>query len=172
MTDLGLSTQSASLIAGFAGAMSIVGAILFGFLAERFPIRYVFFACYLVLAMGILTLLAANRAGTAFLYPYVPLFGISLGASYTVYPLIVADLFGIRALGAIFGLLGTAYVIGGALGPTVAGYIFDLSGNYEIVLLLSLALSLLGGALILFVGHPLRFAASKEGKGEGRAVAW
>lgn len=164
MTDLGLSTQSASFFAGFAGGMSIVGGIAFGFLAERYSIRYVFLACYLVLAMAILTLLASNRADVAFLYLYVPLFGIALGGSYTVYPLLVADLFGIRALGAIFGLLGIAYMIGAALGPTVAGYLFDLSGSYEIVFILSLALTLIGSALILLVGHPGGSASSKGGK--------
>ena len=45
-------------------------------------------------------------------------------------PTLSGSLFGTRSIGSIFGALNTAYTIGAAIGPLLAGYIFDVTDSY------------------------------------------
>jgi len=72
--------------------------------------------------------------------------------------LLAGELFGVRALGEIFGLLGLAATIGGAIGGTGAGVLFDRAGSYDDVFAICVGLSWLGAILILFVRPTPRVA--------------
>jgi sugar phosphate permease len=133
LTDIGLSTESAALAAGAVGGMSILGRIGFGVLAERFPIRRLYSACYGMYGVGIALLWATASVGTVSLVPYAACFGIATGGSWALSALLAGELFGVRALGEIFGLLGLAATIGGAVGGTGAGLLFDRTGSYDAV---------------------------------------
>ena len=156
LTDLGYSTESAALAAGAVGGMSIIGRLGFGLLSERLPIRPIYASRYVIMAAGIAALWMTDTYGSAALVVYASCFGIAAGGSFALSALLVADLFGVRALGEIFGLLGLAATIGGAAGGMGAGLLFDATGNYTIVFALSLALCLLGAVLMLLVKTPPR----------------
>jgi MFS family permease len=61
----------------------------------------------------------------------------------------VAELFGIRSHGLLFGIVICLSSIGGALGPIVTGRIFDTTSSYKIAFLLLLVLATI--ALVLAV---------------------
>ena len=151
LTDIGLPTESAALAAGAVGGMSILGRIGFGVLAERFPIRRLYCACYGMSGVGIALLWTTASIGPLSLVPYAACFGIATGGSWALAALLVGNLFGDRALGEIFGLLGLAATIGGAVGGTGAGLLFDQTGSYDAVFTVCIALSWIGATLILFV---------------------
>ena len=46
-------------------------------------------------------------------------------------PRLTASIFGVKYMGAIYGSLSVADGIGFAIGPVLAGYLFDLSGSYN-----------------------------------------
>ncbi len=58
-----------------------------------------------------------------------------------------ADLFGLRSHGAIIGVVAFSGTIGGAIGPVLAGRIFDITGSYQMAFLISAAIALLGAVL-------------------------
>lgn len=151
LTDVGFSTESASLAAGAVGGVSILGRIGVGVLSERFQIRRLYSACYLTCGVGIALLWATPTVGSKSLVLYVVCFGIATGGSFALTALLVGDLFGVRALGEIFGLLGLVATIGGAIGVTGAGLLFDRAGSYDAVFAVCIALSWLGAVIILFV---------------------
>jgi MFS family permease len=156
LTDLGFSTQSASLAAGAVGGMSILGRVGLGFLSERHPIRLIYALCYVMVGVGIGALWATASCGSLAVIAYVAFFGVGLGGSFALSALLVGELFGVRALGEIFGLLGLAATIGGAVGGTGAGLLFDRAGSYDSVFALALILCLVGMVLILSVKAPAR----------------
>jgi len=151
LTDAGLPTESAALAAGAVGGMSILGRIGFGVLSERFRIQRLYAVCYLMCGVGIALLWATPSVGSASLVAYVACFGIATGGSFALTALLVGDLFGIRAMGEIFGVLGLIATIGGAIGVTGAGLLFDRAGSYDVVFAICVALSWLGAVLIVLV---------------------
>ena len=44
--------------------------------------------------------------------------------------ILVGDIFGMRSLGAIMGMIGVGFNLGAAIGPATGGFIFHMSGNY------------------------------------------
>jgi MFS family permease len=81
------------------------------------------------------------------LYLFAVVYGLGYGGFAAVCSPLVADFFGLKALGAIFGLANMASSIGGALGPLTAGRIFDISGSYHWAFILCAALAI--AALIM-----------------------
>lgn len=53
-----------------------------------------------------------------------------------MYTPITSEFFGLAYLGSILGAMATTFGIGGAVGPMVAGYVFDLTGSYVAAFLL------------------------------------
>jgi hypothetical protein len=59
-------------------------------------------------------------------------YGFGFAGSDTVFVRVIPDVFGLRALGAIMGLLALGWRCGAALGPTVTGFLYDVSGSYAV----------------------------------------
>ena len=64
------------------------------------------------------------------LYAFALAFGFTFGGSSTLITIFVGDIFGMRSLGAIMGILTAGFALGAAIGPATGGYIFDVSGSY------------------------------------------
>ena len=70
------------------------------------------------------------------LYLFAAVYGFSHGGFFTVLSPLVADLFGLSSHGAIFGSVFFSGQIGGAVGPLLAGRIFDVTGSYQLAFLI------------------------------------
>ena len=84
--------------------------------------------------------------------------GFSFGTLFSVSAPLVADCFGLKHFGAIFGLTFTAYgFIAGPLGPALSGFLLDATGdNFDPVFLYLGIFCLLAGFFIRFVVRPRR----------------
>ena len=82
------------------------------------------------------------------LYLFAIIFGFSYGGLMTLQSPMVADLFGLHAHGVILGAVVFSTTIGGAIGPLLAGYIFDITSSYHLAFLVYVALSVVSLALI------------------------
>ncbi len=74
------------------------------------------------------------------------LLGLSNGSLYTSYPVIVAKVFGLKNFGINYGMIFTSIGIVGSLGPLVAAFFSDLTGNYNPAFILGIL-----AALICFI---------------------
>lgn len=79
----------------------------------------------------------------------VAIAGICYGAILSVFPVLTADYFGTKHLGANYGLMFLAWGIGGVLGPQIAGSVFDATGSYQKAYWLAVAL-LIAASLVTF----------------------
>ncbi len=129
-TDMGTSARTASLALGVIGGLSIVGRFGFGYAADRFGVRRVYTTCYVIEAVAVSILLTTPWFGTDALFGYVVVYGLTVGGGFVLAPLIVSECFGVKAMGTIFGFLAIAAVVGGAIGPLLAGAVFDTLGTY------------------------------------------
>ncbi len=141
-----------SLVLGF----SIGGRVLIGWMADRFPKKYVMLLTYFLVAAGIpLLLLASNRF---LLCLSAAIFGVGLGGDYMIIPLMTAEIFGIEILGRLLGVILTAGGVAEALAPWVVGRMRDVTGSYSRACLLLVGLALLGATAVLALPKQRRVA--------------
>ena len=142
LVDLGYSLPLASLIFGVLGLMRAGGGLIWGPLSDRIGRA----ACVVVicsislvgLALLWLTSLVPAEAVAlriALLSGYLLTYGIGYNGMSPVYASTVSDKFAGRNLGTILGLLDLGFGLGSALGPWLAGWVFDRYGSYDAVIL-------------------------------------
>lgn len=86
--------------------------------------------------------------------------GLCYGACMALFPLLTCDYYGVKNLGANYGILFTAWGCSGLLGPLYAGWAADVTGSYVIAYYLSAALLLVSLALAFTVRPPQTCDAS------------
>ncbi len=80
--------------------------------------------------------------------------GFHFGGNLALFPLLTAEYFGTRHLGANYGLMFTAYGTGGVAGPMLAGSVWDLLGSYRWAFLPAAAACVVAMVLALVVRPP------------------
>lgn len=131
LVDHGVTAIVAASVVGLVGASSIVGKVGGGWLSDRFEREAVFLGGITILVAAVAALAALGSAPAPWaIYGYAILFGVGYSATASLIPAMVSDRFGGPHFGAIVGagLLGSA--VGSALGPWLAGSIFDHTGSY------------------------------------------
>lgn len=128
--DGGVSLEMASLALTVYGVSSIAGRILFGASADRLGTRSTFWFCVAIQVASLTAVLAGPSPSV--LYFLIMWFGLGAAGSDTAVAKAAAEVFGTRAIGAIMGVVGFGWRCGAALGPTAAGFIYDLTGAYTI----------------------------------------
>ena len=141
-TDLGFSAVTAANILAAAGGGSVIGRLLLGGAADRIGNRRVFIISFILMAASLLWLMPAT--GTWALYLFAIIFGFATGGGIMSESPLVAELFGLGSHGLILGVTSFGFCIGAAAGPFLAGYIFDVTGSYNMAFLVGAAVSVVG----------------------------
>ena len=148
-SDVGISTTVAATVLGAIGGSSIIGRLVMGFVSDKVGNKLVFVMGLVLMAVS-LFLVGYTRELWMF-YLFAALYGYAHGTLYTMFTPLLAELFGIRSLGAIVGVFIFVGTLGGSIGPVLAGRIFDLTQSYQIAFLLCLMLSIIAIILMMFV---------------------
>ena len=80
--------------------------------------------------------------------------GFTFGGMLAIFPVVTADFYGVKNLGLNYGVMITAWGVGGVIGPLLGGIARDLTGGYGISYIVSAVLSVMGAVLSLMVRHP------------------
>ncbi len=127
--DQKYSQDAAAGVVSLVLMFSLVGRVLMGWLADRIPKKYVMLLIYLLIAAAIPFLFYAARPGAIYLFAII--FGIGLGGEYLIIPLVAAELFGVKVLGRLMGVVLTADGVAEALAPKFVAYLRDTGGSYH-----------------------------------------
>ena len=140
--DMQYSQGQAAGIMSLVLGSSIIGRLLMGWLADRFAKKYVMLLIYAIVTLSIL-LLYSSTTPTA-IYVFAVLFGIGLGGDYMIIPLMAAELFGVKVMGRVMGLVLTVDGLAEAFGPIMAGALRDRTGSYAMGFTALIVLSVIG----------------------------
>ena len=138
---IGISAGSAAFIIPIIGLVSISGRILLGVIGDRIGNKNAYLIGFVFFVVSLFLLLISREIWM--LYLFAVIFGFSLGMGVAESPL-VAELFGLGSHGLILGIVHLGFNIGAAVGPVVTGYIFDISGSYQMAFLVCAALGVVG----------------------------
>jgi MFS family permease len=128
-TDLGIDPLVAATFVSIIGAVSIAGRLSTGVGADRIGIHNTLILTRLFLAISFAIVIFSRPLWSFYLFAVA--FGLPYGGEIPQIPLYVSRYFGSRNLAALVGLCVFVTNIGGALGPWLAGTIFDATRSYE-----------------------------------------
>jgi len=149
LLDSDFSQNQAARVISLVLLMSLAGRVLMGWLADLFPRKYVMILIYLIVAGSIPLLLVPDFPGR--IYVFAVIFGIGLGGDYMIIPLMAGDLFGVRTLGRVMGIILVADGIAEASMPMLVGAIRDSAGNYIPGFIVLIGVALTGAFIISFL---------------------
>ncbi len=147
--DRRFTPDRAAQVASFLLVASILGRITMGYLADRFPRKYVMLAACLMVAAGIPLLYFPTVPGTVYIFAFI--FGFGMGADYMLIPLMTAECFGLASLGRLMGVILTTDAISQALAPVVVGRIYDLHRSYDSGFALLAAMAASGALAVIWI---------------------
>jgi cyanate permease len=130
MIDRGQDPAGAAFLAGLVGVASLPGRYVFNALSDRVPAQWLLGVAQLALACGVGLLGSARSAGGFLAYACV--YGAAFGTTGGLAASVRADHFGRRAYGTISALQGYPGLVGAAVGPLLAGWLYDCSGSYAL----------------------------------------
>ncbi len=145
--DIGLSSTTAAGILSAIGGISVVGRVATGIAIDRIGSKLSMVICFILLISALLWLQLARELWMLSLFAVV--YSFAHGGLFTVISPIVAEYFGLRSHGALFGIVFFSSMVGGAIGPVVAGHIFDITGSYSLAFWICTAVSATALGLVL-----------------------
>jgi len=159
-TGLGISAVNAATILAAFGGISIVGRITMGSASDRLGAKRCLVFALILMSAALFWLQLARELWMFYLFGAI--FGFAYGGLSALQSLATAELFGLSAVGVLVGNFGFSFTIGGAVSPVLSGYIFDVTGSYNLAFLICAIVALIGCVLALSLTPPIRL----EGKGE------
>jgi MFS family permease len=152
--DIGLSQKSAFIALGTLGGGSMIGRLSMGFLSDRIG-RKPALAINLGLQVFCWFWIMGTRSSWM-LFLFTAVFGFSYGGVSALFPAIIGDYFGRLQAASVIGAVFTIAGVASAIGPLVAGYIYDLSRSYQPAFLLGALTNFLALILLFFSKPPLK----------------
>jgi len=144
--DHGIAQNSAVLLLGAIGVGSTAGRFLLGGLADRLgrPLSF------LMMFLGIGLSFVIWAVSTTFLplAVFALVYGVFYGGFVALAPAVVIDYFGGRNAGSLIGILYTSVAFGTLVGPTAAGYAYDISHSYLLPILISVGANFVAAAIL------------------------
>ena len=128
--DMGYSSAFAASVFGFSGIFLVLG-MLFSFLADRLGREKTLTLATIssIISLFILILIQDNSQPWL-LYIHALLFGFGAGLVSPIFAAGTADIFYGKNFGAVFGIVVAGMGVGGAIGPWLGGFIYDVFGSY------------------------------------------
>jgi len=135
--DHGVAQSSAVLLVGVIGVGSTAGRFLLGGVADRLGRPFSFVMMFV--GMGLAFVVWLFSTSFWMLAVFALAYGVFYGGFVALAPAITGDYFGGRNAPGIIGILYTSVAFGTLIGPTAAGFAFDISHSYTLPILVSAA---------------------------------
>jgi MFS family permease len=152
--DLNIPSGISANILAIIGGVCVVGMNIAGGAADKIGNRGALTISFSLMVGSFFVLLMAGNVSSMVLFAII--FGLAYGGIQVLFSPLVAELFGLHSHSVILGTSAFTGTLGAALGPFMAGYIFDLTGSYKPALVICAMMSVLG----IFLASRLKPAPS------------
>jgi MFS family permease len=130
--DMGLPAEVGAYAIAIVGLFNIVGSFGAGIAGQRFSKRYSLSFIYFARAVAITALLFAPP-GVLTIYLFSAAMGLLWLSTVPLTTGIVAQVFGVRYMATLFGVVFLSHQVGSFLGVWLGGLIYDLTGSYDLM---------------------------------------
>jgi predicted MFS family arabinose efflux permease len=149
VTDYGIPAVTASNMLAWFGLLSLGGILVAGpasdLIGDKIPIALTF----LVRVFAFLLVIAYQDLFSFYVFALV--FGFTFLVTAPLTPTLVGRLYGFSHVGVLSGFITTIHHLGGGVAAWGGGVIFDLTGSYQAVLIISAVMALIavGSAMLI-----------------------
>ena len=142
VVDLGFSASTGAWALGIVGLANVVGGYLAGVLGGKYSKKYLLSFLYFgrALVMAGFVLLPPSEV---LIFIFAVIMGLFWLSTVPLTTGLVADLYGLQHMSALFGLVFLSHQLGAFLGGWLGGYFYDTTGSYNIVWWISVALGII-----------------------------
>jgi MFS family permease len=152
----GFEPLYAAFVLGTGSLLALPGVILTGTISDHIGRERAAILAYAVSILGVAFALAIEDADQhVMLWLHAVFFGVTWGARGPAITAKTADLFGGPRLGTILGLITVGSGLGAGIGSWGAGFLFDVTGSYRVVFLLSIAAYAAGAVAFWALRRPV-----------------
>jgi MFS family permease len=144
--DHGVTPASAVLLLGVIGVGSTAGRFFLGGLADRMGRQLSLLLMFAGMALALAVWMIATNIWSLAAFAFV--YGVFYGGWVAVLPAVVMDYFGGRNVSGIIGILYTSVAFGTLIGPSAAGFVFDLGHSYTVPILASAGANIIAAIII------------------------
>lgn len=144
--DHGVAPSSAVLLLGVIGVGSTAGRFFLGGFADRMGRQLSLLLMFTGMALALVTWVISVDIWS--LTAFALLYGVFYGGWVAVLPAVVTDYFGGRHVSSIIGVLYTSVAFGTLVGPSAAGFGFDLSHSYTLPIMASAAANVVAAVIV------------------------
>ena len=128
LMDHGFDSTTSSFGIGLIGLVAIFSTLVLGRLADKIPRRYILSTIYLIRGLGFFALLIV---GTHFeLYVAAAIGGIVWAGSIAMSSAILADLYGVRLVGILYGWTYLSHQVGAMISSWLGGWAYEVYGTH------------------------------------------
>jgi len=144
--DHGIAASTAALLLGVVGFGSTAGRFFLGTIADRMGRERSLVMMFVGMAASLSIWALSADAWSLAIFALV--FGVFYGGWVAVLPAVIMDHFGGRNVSGIIGVLYTSVAFGTLIGPSAAGFVFDLSHSYELPIVAAAATNVLAALIV------------------------
>ena len=158
ITDMNVSATIAASARGITIGIGAISALASGWLSDRLISRYVTILFIFLVMVGMLILIQADTMPKIWLF--VVIYGLGNGVFGTLLPIVTKDIFGPANFSALFGFAVVFLFTGYSIGVPLAGFMFDATGSYHSVFIITTAIyvAAIFGIYFAFGAKPKPFA--------------
>jgi MFS family permease len=148
LLDNRMSPETGMIALALIGLFNIFGSYIWGWLGGRHTKKYLLSMLYFIRAAAITVFIVAPITPLS-----VYLFAATIGFLWLgTVPLtsgLIAHVFGVRYLSTLSGIAFLFHQVGSFLGIWVGGYLFDATGSYQVMWILTIGMGIVAGLLNL-----------------------
>jgi MFS family permease len=148
LIDQRMTPQTGMMALALIGLFNIFGTYMWGWLGQHYTKKYVLSALYFTRAVAFAIFIALPLSPFS-VYLFAATIGFLWLGTVPVTSGLIAQIFGVKYLATLTGIAFLFHQVGSFLGVWIAGYLFDSTGSYQLMWLLTIALGVLAGLVNL-----------------------
>lgn len=151
LRDAGLSASAAVNAIAIIALANAAGTLVFGRLGDLYRRKYVLSALYTLRTLAVVVFVLAP-VNTVTLYVFALAIGFTWLGTVPLTLGVLSQIFGVRYIGTLFGLVFLGHQLGGFLGAWLGGVVYDESHSYALMWTISIGL----GVASIVLNLPIR----------------
>ena len=164
----GITAANAAIAFGILMGINAGGVIIIGYLSDKMQRHYLLAGVYLV--RGLAFTMPLLLPGAAAMWAFAVIGGASWLATVPLTTGLTADVYGVRNVGTLGGLINFAHQMGGGAAVLLFGLAFDRWGSYDIPFAVG-ALFLLAAGIVIMTIKEVRYSVRYSGRAPEPAMA-